>query len=177
MSYRWYIIHTISGSEKKVKQAILEQAKKKGMESLFEEIVIPAVEVPELKKGKQILTEKKFMPGYMLVKMDMTDEAWHLVKSTPKVTGFLGSGNRPFPVSEKEVATIFAQLENKAKDVGSTKLYDVGEMVKVIDGPFESFSGAVEEIDYDKTRLRVSVTIFGRSTPIDLTFNQVEKIH
>ncbi|MDF2965865.1 MAG: transcription termination/antitermination protein NusG [Rickettsiaceae bacterium] len=177
MSYRWYIIHTISGSEKKVKQAILEQAKKKAMDSLFEEIVIPAIEVPELKKGKQILTEKKFMPGYMLIKMDMTDDAWHLVKSTPKVTGFLGSGNRPFPVSEKEVANIFSQLENKAKDVGSATLFDIGEVVKVIDGPFESFSGSVEDVDYEKTRLRVSVTIFGRSTPIDLTFNQVEKIH
>ncbi len=175
MSYHWYIIHTISGSEKKVKQAILKEALKKGMEAAFEEIIIPSVEVPELKKGKQVLTEKKFMPGYMLAKMEMSGDAWHLVKSIPKVTGFLGGGNKPMPVSEKEVANIFAQLETRAKDVVFTKLYDIGEIVKVADGPFESFSGVIEDIDYEKTRLRVSVTIFGRATPIDLTFNQVEK--
>ncbi len=176
MSASWYIIHTLSGSEKKVKQTILEQAERKAMTSLFEEIIVPVVEVPEIKKGKQVTTEKKFLPGYILIKMNLTDEAWHLVKSVPKVSGFLGSGSRPSPVPEKEVNRIMDQVNSNPALMSSKKLYEVGETVKVVDGPFESFSGVIEEVDIDKMRLRVSVSIFGRSTPIDLSFNQVERI-
>jgi transcriptional antiterminator NusG len=176
VSASWYIIHTLSGSEKKVKQTILEQAERKAMTSLFEEIIVPVVEVPEIKKGKQVTTEKKFLPGYILIKMNLTDEAWHLVKSVPKVSGFLGSGSRPSPVPEKEVNRIMDQVNSNPALMSSKKLYEVGETVKVVDGPFESFSGVIEEVDIDKMRLRVSVSIFGRSTPIDLSFNQVERI-
>ncbi len=175
MTHQWYIIHTMSGSEKRVKQMIFDQAAKKGMTALIEEIVIPVVEVPEVKRGKQVKTEKKFMPGYVLIKMDMTDEAWHLVKSTPRVTGFLGSGARPQVVSEREVQAIFSQIESSTQDIAAVKTYQVGEQVTVIDGPFESFTGVVENVEQDKSRLRVAVLIFGRATPIDLSFTQVKK--
>lgn len=175
MTHQWYIIHTMSGSEKRVKQMIFDQAAKKGMTALIEEIVIPVVEVPEVKRGKQVKTEKKFMPGYVLIKMDMTDEAWHLVKSTPRVTGFLGSGARPQIVSEREVQAIFSQIESSTQDIATVKTYQVGEQVTVIDGPFESFTGLVENVEQDKSRLRVAVLIFGRATPIDLSFTQVKK--
>jgi transcriptional antiterminator NusG len=165
----------MSGSEKRVKQMIFDQAAKKGMTALIEEIVIPVVEVPEVKRGKQVKTEKKFMPGYVLIKMDMTDEAWHLVKSTPRVTGFLGSGARPQIVSEREVQSIFSQIESSTQDIATVKTYQVGEQVTVIDGPFESFTGVVENVEQDKSRLRVAVLIFGRATPIDLSFTQVKK--
>jgi transcriptional antiterminator NusG len=165
----------MSGSEKRVKQMIFDQAAKKGMTALIEEIVIPVVEVPEVKRGKQVKTEKKFMPGYVLIKMDMTDEAWHLVKSTPRVTGFLGSGARPQIVSEREVQAIFSQIESSTQDIATVKTYQVGEQVTVIDGPFESFTGLVENVEQDKSRLRVAVLIFGRATPIDLSFTQVKK--
>lgn len=176
MSFKWYIIHTLSGSEKKVKQAILEQAEKKSMSANFEEILVPAVEIPEIKKGKQVNTEKKFLPGYILIKMNLTDDAWHLVKSVPKVSGFLGSGIRPTPVLEKEVQRIIEQINDNPAIMAVKKVYDVGENVRVIDGPFESFTGVIEEVDIDKMRLRVAVSIFGRATPIDLSFNQVERI-
>ena len=176
MSSNWYIIHTLSGSEKKVKQTILEQAERKGMTALFEEILVPVVEVPEIKKGKQVNTEKKFLPGYILIKMDLTDEAWHLVKSVPRVSGFLGSGAWPSPVNEREVKRIMDQIDSNPSLIASKKIFEVGETIKVIDGPFDSFSGVIEEVDVDKMRLRVSVSIFGRSTPIDLSFNQVERI-
>jgi len=175
VTHQWYIIHTMSGSEKRVKQMIFDQAAKKGMTALIEEIVIPVVEVPEVKRGKQVKTEKKFMPGYVLIKMDMTDEAWHLVKSTPRVTGFLGSGARPQIVSEREVQAIFSQIESSTQDIATVKTYQVGEQVTVIDGPFESFTGLVENVEQDKSRLRVAVLIFGRATPIDLSFTQVKK--
>jgi transcriptional antiterminator NusG len=175
VTHQWYIIHTMSGSEKRVKQMIFDQAAKKGMTALIEEIVIPVVEVPEVKRGKQVKTEKKFMPGYVLIKMDMTDEAWHLVKSTPRVTGFLGSGARPQVVSEREVQAIFSQIESSTQDIAAVKTYQVGEQVTVIDGPFESFTGVVENVEQDKSRLRVAVLIFGRATPIDLSFTQVKK--
>ncbi len=176
MSASWYIIHTLSGSEKRVKQTILEQAEKKSMSGFFEEIIVPVVEVPEIKKGKQVSTEKKFLPGYILIKMNLTDEAWHLVKSVPKVSGFLGSGSKPSPVPEREVKRIMDQVNSNPTLVSSKKLFEAGETIKVTDGPFESFSGVIEEVDVDKMRLKVSVSIFGRATPIDLSFNQVERI-
>jgi len=175
VAHQWYIIHTMSGSEKRIKQMIFDQAAKKGMSALFEEVVVPVVEVPEIKRGKQVKVEKKFMPSYVLIKMDMTDEAWHLVKSIPRVTGFLGNGSKPQSVSEREVQVIFSQLESSAKDVAQVKTYHVGEEVIIIDGPFESFTGTVEDVDHEKSRLRVSVSIFGRATPMDLDFNQIKK--
>lgn len=153
----------------------MDQAAKFNLSDEFSEIVIPAVEVPEVKRGKSVKVEKKFMPGYILIKMNMTDEGWHLVKNITKVTGFLGSAGKPQPVSAREVEAILGQLEVRAKDAALAKVYEVGEKVTVMEGPFESFSGVVEEVDVEKTRLRVSVLIFGRATPIDLTFSQVKK--
>ena len=176
MSSNWYIIHTLSGSEKKVKQAILEQAERNNMSEMFEEILVPSVEVAEVKRGKQVTTEKKFLPGYVLIKMNLTDESWHLVKSVPKVSGFLGSGSKPAPVPLKEVQKIIDHINDNTGYTSAAKLYEVGEMVKVLDGPFESFSGVVEDVDLEKMRLKVSVSIFGRATPIDLSFNQVERL-
>jgi transcriptional antiterminator NusG len=166
----------MSGSEKRIKQMIFDQASKQGMSHLFEDIVVPVVEVPEIKRGKQIKAEKKFMPGYVLIKMDMTDEAWHLVKSTPRVTGFLGSGAKPRAVPEREVDAIFAQLETSAQDATQIKTYQVGEEVSIIDGPFESFTGVIEDVDQEKSRARVTVSIFGRATPMDLDFTQIKKV-
>jgi transcriptional antiterminator NusG len=173
--HKWYIIHILSGSEKLIKQAIQEQAAKKGLSHMFGEVVIPVVEVPEVKRGKQVKTEKKIMPGYMFVQMELNDDTWHLVQNVPKVTGFLGSGSKPRPVPENQVRAVFEQLETKAKDVSAAKLYDIGERVMVTDGPFESFTGIVEEVDGEKGKLKVSVSIFGRATPIDLAFSQVKK--
>jgi transcriptional antiterminator NusG len=175
VTHQWYIIHTMSGSEKRIKQMIFDQAAKKGMSDLFEDVVIPVMEVPEVKRGKHVQTEKKFMPGYILVKMDMTDAAWHLVKSIPRVTGFLGNGPKPQPVSEREVKSVLSHIESKTKDATSIKTYEIGEQVTVIDGPFESFCGVVEDVDHAKSRLRVAVLIFGRSTPLDLDFTQIKK--
>lgn len=176
MEYKWYIIHTISGSEKKVKNSILEQALKSGMADLFSDIVIPIVEIEEIKRGKKVSVEKKIMPGYILMHMHMSDESWHLVKDILKSGGFLGGSHKPQPVSEKEVKTIFQQLESNTKILSSHLNFHIGESVKIVDGPFESFTGIVEEVDQDKSRLKLSVLIFGRSTPVDLSFNQVEKV-
>jgi len=173
--HKWYIIHILSGSEKLIKQTILEQSAKKGLSHMFGEVMIPVVEMPEVKRGKQVKSEKKIMPGYMFVQMELNDDTWHLVQNVPKVTGFLGSGSKPRPVPESQVQAVFEQLETKAKDVTAAKLYDVGERVMVIDGPFESFTGVVEEVDGEKGKLKVSVSIFGRATPIDLAFSQVKK--
>ena len=172
---RWYIIHILSGSEKRIKQMITEQAAKKGLSDSFGDIIIPVVEVPEVKRGKQVKTEKKIMPGYMLVQMDLTDDTWHLVQNVPKVTGFLGTGPKPQPVPDSEVEEVMRQLENKAHTVSAANMHKVGDKVTVIDGPFETFSGLIEEVDAEKSRLKVSVSIFGRATPIDLNFNQVKK--
>lgn len=176
MNYNWYIVHTLSGSENKIKKAILDKAKKDGMDEYFEDIVIPAVEVPEIKRGKKVLVEKKIMPGYIMLHMNMTDKAWHLVKNVTRVTGFLGGENKPQPVPEREIKSIFEQIESKSHNIASSMVFEVGETIKVIDGPFESFTGSIEEIDVEKERLRVSVSIFGRATPIDLSYQQVEKI-
>lgn len=175
MAHQWYIVHTMSGSEKRIKQMIFDQAARKNMSELFEDVVVPVVEMPEVKRGKEVKVEKKFMPGYILIKMEMTDEAWHLVKSIPRVTGFLGNGAKPRPVPEAEVQVIFSQLESKTQDASVVNTYVVGESVTVIDGPFESFTGVVEDVDPAKSRLRVSVSIFGRATPIDLDFTQIKK--
>lgn len=176
MEYKWYIAHTLSGSENKVKRAILENAQKNNMTEYFEEIFVPVVEVPDVKRGKQVTTEKKFLPGYILIKMCLTDQAWQLVKSIPKVSGFLGTSQKPLPVSEREVKKIIDQLKDTNIVSKSNKVFDIGETVKVLDGPFESFVGTVEDVDIEKMRLRVSVSIFGKATPIDLNFNQVERI-
>lgn len=175
MAHQWYIVHTMSGSEKRIKQMIFDQAARKNMSELFEDVVVPVVEMPEIKRGKEVKVEKKFMPGYILIKMEMTDEAWHLVKSIPRITGFLGNGAKPRPVPESEVQVIFSQLESKTQNASVVSTYAVGESVTVIDGPFESFTGVVEDVDPSKSRLRVSVSIFGRATPIDLDFTQIKK--
>lgn len=172
---QWYVIHTLSGSEKRVKQMIIDQIAKQGMSEFFEDIVVPVIEVPEVKRGKNVKTEKKFMPGYILIKMNMTDDSWHLVKSVTKVTGFLGGKSTPQALSEKEIQNIFSKLEAETKDARVSKLYEIGEVVIVTDGPFETFTGVIEEIDYDKNRLRVSISIFGKATPIELNFTQVKK--
>jgi transcriptional antiterminator NusG len=175
MEARWYILHTVSGSEKGVKRNLQEQIVKKNMSDLFEDIVVPVIEVPEIKRGKQVITEKKFMPGYILIKMKMTDESWHLVKSVPKITGFLGSKTQPNAMSEAEVQRIFRQLESESKNAGTSSLYNVGDKIQVIDGPFDSFSGVVEEVDGASEKLKISVSIFGKATPIELSFTQVKK--
>jgi len=175
MSKSWYIIHILSGSEKRIKQMIVEGAAKKGLSDSFGEIIIPVVEVPEVKRGKQVKTEKKIMPGYMLVQMDLTDDTWHLVQNIPKVTGFLGTGPKPQSVPDSQVEEVMRQLEDRAHTVTAENMHKVGDKVTVIDGPFETFSGIVEEVDTEKSKLKVSVSIFGRATPIDLNFNQVKR--
>jgi transcriptional antiterminator NusG len=176
MSAKWYIVHAYSNFEKKVADAIKAEAGLKGLEDKFEEILVPTEEVVEVRRGRKVNAERKYFPGYVLVKMDMTDEAYHLVKNTPKVTGFLGSGKRPLPVPEKEVKAIMGQMEEDADRPRPTVTYDVGETVRVIDGHFQSFNGLVEEVDDDKGLLKVAINIFGRATPVELEYGQVEKI-
>jgi transcriptional antiterminator NusG len=173
--YKWYIVHTSSGAEKRVKQTILESATKKNLSDMFAEIVIPSVEVSKLRRGKEVKLDKKIMPGYVLIKMILTEDSWQLVKSVQQVTNFLGDGSKPSVVPEHEVANILQQAQLQAQDVVSVNSYEIGETVQIIDGPFESFSGVVDEVDMQKSRLKVSVSIFGRSTPIDLNFSQVQK--
>jgi transcriptional antiterminator NusG len=176
MAVRWYIVHAHSGCEKKVASAIQEQAEKKGMTELFEEVSVPTEGVVEVKKGKKHNVERKFFPGYVMVKMEMNDETWHLVKGIPKVTGFLGgNGNKPLPISDSEAESIFRQVEEGITAPKPSVVYDIGESVKVVDGPFESFVGVVEEIDEEKSKLKVAVSIFGRATPVELEYTQVEK--
>jgi transcriptional antiterminator NusG len=172
---KWYILHTVSGSEKGVKKMIEDQIIKKKMSDYFEEIVVPVVEVPEIKRGKKVLSEKKFMPGYILIKMKMTDESWHLVKSVPKTTGFLGSKTIPQSLSNSEVEAIFKNLEKETETASSSSLYNAGDKVQVIDGPFDSFSGIVEEVNIEEQKLKISISIFGKATPIELNFTQVKK--
>jgi transcriptional antiterminator NusG len=174
--HRWYIVHAYSNFEKKVAEAIREQAKSSGLEDKFSEILVPTEDVVEIRRGRKINTERKFFPGYVLVKMEMTDEAYHLVKNTPKVTGFLGSGSKPVPVTEQEVQRIVGAVEEGVERPRPTVRFDIGEKVKVTDGPFQSFDGVVESVDEERARLRVSVSIFGRATPVDLEYGQVEKV-
>ena len=173
--HKWYIVHAYSNFEKKVAESIREQAHTQGLDDAFSEILVPTEDVIEIRRGRKINAERKFFPGYVLVKMDLSDEAYHLVKNTPKVTGFLGSGLRPMPVSEREVARIIGAIEEGVERPKPTITFDVGETVRVIDGPFASFNGSVEQVDEERARLRVTVSIFGRATPVELEYAQVEK--
>ncbi|KJS45073.1 MAG: antitermination protein NusG [Rhodospirillaceae bacterium BRH_c57] len=176
MAARWYVLHVYSGFENKVAQSIREQAAQQGMEDLFEQILVPTEEVVEVRRGSKVQAERKFFPGYVLLKMDMTDESWHLVKNTPKVTGFLGGRGRPVPISEREAERIMRQVQEGIERPKPSITFEIGEQVRVADGPFASFNGMVEDVDEEKARLKVSVSIFGRSTPVDLEFGQVEKL-
>ena len=174
MSMKWYGVHTYSGFENKVRLNLLENIKNEGVEDLFEEILIPSETVVELKKGEKKTSSRKFFPGYILIKMELTDETWHIVKETAKVTGFFG-GNTPFPIAEEEVLKITRRMEEGAEKPRPKVLFEVCETVRVVDGPFLNFSGVVEDVKPDKGKLRVTVTIFGRATPVELEFMQVEK--
>ncbi|MBT9541061.1 transcription termination/antitermination protein NusG [Thiobacillus sp.] len=176
MSMRWYVVHAYSGFEKSVARNLIERIERAGMKDRFGEILVPVEEVVEMKGGQKKTAERKFFPGYVLVQMEMDDDTWHLVKSTPKVTGFVGgTATKPAPISEKEVQSIMDQMREGVEKPKPKILFEVGETVRVIDGPFTDFNGNVEEVNYDKSKLRVSVMIFGRATPVELGFGQVEK--
>ena len=172
---KWYIVHAYSGFEKKVAQSIREQAERKGLQSLFEEVLVPTQEVVEVKRGKKVSAEQKFFPGYVLVKMHLNDETFHLVKQTAKVADFLGAGGKPVPISETEAERILHQVQEGVEAPRPSVTFVTGEQVTVTDGPFSSFAGVVEEVDDAKGRLKVSVSIFGRATPVELEYSQVEK--
>lgn len=175
MALRWYVVNVYSGFEKKVAQALREQAIKKGLQELFGDILVPSEEVIEIRRGAKVNVEKNYFPGYVIVKMDLTDETWHLVRSTPKVSGFLGARGKPSPISEGEVSRIMKQVQESIERPRHMVEFEVGEQVRVSEGPFASFNGIVEEVDNEKSRIKVSVMIFGRPTPVELEFNQVEK--
>ena len=176
MAKRWYIVHAYTNFERKVADAIRERAKAAGLESLFEEVLVPTEEVIEVKRGRKVQSERKFLPGYVLVKMEMTDPAFLLIKNTPKVTGFLGAENKPMPISEDEAMRILHQVKEGVERPKPSITFEVGEQVKVADGPFASCQGHVEEVDEERSRLKVAVSIFGRPTPVELEFAQVEKV-
>ena len=175
MAKRWYIVHAYSNFEHKVAESIREQAAIAGLQDSFEEILVPTEEVVEMRRGRRVNSERKFFPGYVLVRMDMSDEAYHLVKNTPKVTGFLGQQNRPSPISQSEVDQIVNQVQEGVERPKPSIVFEIGEQVRVCDGPFATFSGLVEEVDEEKARLKVAVSIFGRATPVELEYGQVEK--
>ncbi len=176
MARRWYIVQAHSGFERKVADAIQERAAQKELLESFEDFYVPVETVSEVKKGKKVNVERKFFPGYVMVKMDINEDTWQLVKNTPRVTGFLGgSGNRPQPISDREAEQIFKQVQEGIESPRNTVEYDIGDSVKVTDGPFDTFVGVVEEVDEDRSKLKVAVSIFGRSTPVELDYTQVEK--
>ena len=176
MAMRWYVIHVYSGFEKKVAQSIEEQAKQSGMDEDIEQVLVPVEEVVEMRRGAKVQSERKFFPGYVLVRMELTDESWHLVKNTPKVTDFLGGKGRPIPISDTEAQHIMHQVQEGIERPKPSVTFAVGEQVRVCDGPFNSFNGMVEEVDEERARLKVAVSIFGRATPVELEYAQVAKL-
>ena len=176
MSMRWYIVHAYSNFEKKVAESIREGAAQRGLADRFEEILVPTEKFTEVKRGRKMESERKFFPGYVLVRTDLTDEVYHLIKNTPKVTGFLGADNKPHPISDGEADRIKGQVAEGVERPKNAVTFEVGEQVRVSDGPFASFSGTVEEVDEGRSRVKVAVSIFGRATPVDLEFGQVEKV-
>ena len=173
---RWYVLHAYSGYEKKVADSILDQANKLGIKEHIEEISVPTQNIVEVKRGVRVNTERKIFPGYILIKMNLNDDTWHIIKTTPKLSVFLGNKGKPIPISNAEAKRISQQVVDGVEKARPAIMYDVGEQVKVIDGPFASFNGEIEQIDEEKARLRVAVSIFGRSTPVDLEYSQVEKV-
>jgi transcriptional antiterminator NusG len=176
MAKRWYIVHAYSNFEKKVAESIRDQAKQRGLTELFDEIMVPTEKVVEVRRGRKVDSERKFFPGYVLVKCDLTDEAYHLIKNTPKVTGFLGADNKPMPISDSEAQRIVHQVQEGIERPKPSVTFEVGEQVRVSDGPFASFNGVVEGVDEGRSRVTVAVSIFGRPTPVELDFGQVEKL-
>ena len=176
MAKRWYIVHAYSNFEKKVAEEIKKQAAQKKLDDIFEQVLVPTEEVVEIRRGRRIKSERRFFPGYVLVKVDLTDEAFHLIKNTPKVTGFLGSGLKPVPITDVEAARILNQVAEGVEKPKTSIHFEIGEQVRVADGPFASFNGQVEEVDEERSRLKVAVSIFGRPTPVELEYGQVEKM-
>lgn len=176
MAKRWYVLHVYSGFEGKVAESIREKAEKQGLGDKVEDILVPTEEVVEVRRGQKVNAERKFFPGYVLAKLDMDDDVWHLIRNTPKVTGFLGAGNRPHPITDKEAQRILQQVQEGVERPRPSVVFDIGEEVKVTDGPFASFNGTVEEVDEERGRLKISVSIFGRPTPVELEYGQVEKV-
>lgn len=176
MALRWYVVHAYSGFENSVKRSLEERVARSGLQEMFGQILVPTEEVVEMREGQKRSTSRKFFPGYVLVQMEMNDDTWHLVKDVPRVMGFIGgTSDRPAPITEREAAAILNRVQEGVEKPKPKVLYEPGELIRIIDGPFNDFNGVVEEVDYDKSRLRVSVLIFGRSTPVDLEFSQVEK--
>ncbi|MDJ0512860.1 MAG: transcription termination/antitermination protein NusG [Methyloceanibacter sp.] len=176
MTMRWYIVHAYSNFERKVADSIRERAESAGLGEQFAEVLVPMEEVVEMRRGRKVASERKFFPGYVLVKMELSDETYHLIKDTPKVTGFLGTDNKPIPISEEEAGRILQQVQEGVERPKPSVTFEIGEQVRVADGPFASFNGLVEEVDEERARLKVAVSIFGRATPVELEYAQVEKL-